>query len=501
MKQDEFERIFSRENYPEGNSTGEEARDASKPRETQHETPDHACGEPTQQTYQDKRKKHDLSTDSWCTVCGASRVAIEDGLISEWCGGEPLRNHTKPYEEVPVHGFGMARPSPDATELLDTKPVFDRYFGTPSLPPDGVALNSMLHPSTLETIEIVLPEAHWMRTAFETWKHSDSYREYRSACVELATNKNPDVVPWLAFRAGANAIPGNPDRVRVLEQELNDMSVDQRVLVLERQCEALEMATQAQASYIGQLNETTRKHETELNAYDKAWTDKLIQLSSSAIETRNELNERVTSLEEYNEPPNDSERAAWEGRYLRLETALKAYTQLCDSHELGFGQQGKCIVENYSLALSALTETNARVTNLETAVNDTNTRLILDLRQRIDGLSLEAGAESKIRGAGIHSLSERISQLEDGDGKRLDACDRAIIANAGQTSRLHAKVDDLAQRLTMVVARDMRLLNEREAELGKRVSDLEKTASVTTTRALEDIRERLTNLEDRNHGR
>lgn len=127
---------------------------------------------------------------------------------------------------------------------------------------------------------VSLPPDHWIIREFTRW--FDSLGEF----VDLSNRPFRQTL-WEAFAAGAQCIPGNPERIAELERLLAEATVDGRIIALERALEVLEMHRAAgERALIALTGEVSRLR------------NQVLEMSAQLKDTAShELFKRVSDLE------------------------------------------------------------------------------------------------------------------------------------------------------------------------------------------------------------
>lgn len=146
---------------------------------------------------------------------------------------------------------------------------------------------------------VTLPPDHWIIHAWNDYVASDEFK--RCACWPL----EPDATRirqfmWEAFSAGAQSIPGNPEKIAELERRLAEVQIDGRVHALEmaeedidRRIANLESYCNDLQSKVEQLQRMYARHESRITDLDGRHTS----LVESIGNTNRYFDERVKTLE------------------------------------------------------------------------------------------------------------------------------------------------------------------------------------------------------------
>lgn len=152
---------------------------------------------------------------------------------------------------------------------------------------------------------VTLPPDHWIVRAFEKWC------EERYETDGCGTREQM----WAIFSAGAQCIPGNPERIAELERKIVDLQaegLDRRLVAVEDKLESLTALVADHASTIMSMNREVR------SARD---------IFKSALPTLSKDVEKLTTLvSEHHQATRSEMKAEWEaaisamsGRVDRLE--------------------------------------------------------------------------------------------------------------------------------------------------------------------------------------
>lgn len=336
---------------------------------------------------------------------------------------------------------------------------------------DGVSLRSSIHPHPHKEVdpqllEVVLPDVHWMRVAFEHWQKGDEYATY----VQIHDEQQE----WLAFRAGANAIPGNPDRIASLEKQLADISIDHRTLVVERQLEDADFEIAAhtkmlaeQMQLMGELGKQVTKLDEELTEYDKGWTERLNELMASATEAKIATRDDIECI--YGLLNNET---------IVRESHEQQLQSMYRRREAGIDKLQTCVARiDLTISEVAKQQTHDRSMNYERWGN---------LESHVERIRDESNAKDAVQKTALDTVHDALTL-------RLDACDRALMALTGM---IDSNAKGFGDAIGMLKARELRVTNER-------LYSLEATANAAIVDLTSQVREltaQVERLESYNNG-